>query len=294
MAHANKTLNRRFFILYLYSMITNDTYTLPGAKGRIMLMDYTYDDANPYAPLIIMVHGFKGFKDWGAHHLIARYFADNGYRFLKFNFSHNGTTPEQPLDLTDLIAFSENTFSIELEDLQYVIDFACSGSVIPAAKTVSLIGHSMGGGISIIKAAEDKRVNKLITMAAVATFRNLWPAEIEKQWKLTGVMYFPNHRTGQEMPVKATLLDDLDRNPGRLNILARAADVQQPWLLIHGTADIVVTLSHAYELKAMQPNAQMLLLPNTDHVFGAAHPWLENHLPFDLQELCKQALTFLK
>ena len=274
-------------------MICTESYTLPGARGRIMLMDLTYDDVTSYAPLIVMAHGFKGFKDWGSHHLIARYFARNGYRFLKFNFSHNGTTPEQPADLSDLIAFSENTFSIELEDLQYVIDFVCSGSVIPVAKSVILLGHSMGGGISIIKAAEDKRVAKLITMASVATFRNLWPAEIEKQWKLTGIIYFPNKRTGQDMPVKATLLDDIERNPGRLNVLARAADVQQPWLLLHGAVDTVVTISHAYELKAMQPNAQLVILPNTDHVFGSSHPYLENDLPPALQDLCTRALAFL-
>ena len=111
-------------------MIANQTYTLAGSKGREMLMDLTFDDALSYAPLLIWVHGFKGFKDWGSHHLLARYFAENGYRVLKFNFSHNGTTPDKPNDLTDLIAFSENTFSMELNDLQYVIDFACSGSVI--------------------------------------------------------------------------------------------------------------------------------------------------------------------
>jgi pimeloyl-ACP methyl ester carboxylesterase len=274
-------------------MITNETYTLAGSKGRVMLMDLTFEDTRPSAPLIIFVHGFKGFKDWGSHHLVARYFAQNGYRFLKFNFSHNGSTPEQPHDLTDLIAFSGNTFTIELDDLQYVIDFACSGSIIPAAKTVIVIGHSMGGGISIIKAAEDKRVSKLVTMASVATFRNLWPQAIEQQWKLSGVFYFPNKRTGQDMPVKATLLDDLDRNPGRLNILARAADVTQPWLLLHGTADTVVPVSHAHDLKAMQPNAQLAIIPNTDHVFDAAHPWLQSELPPALHQLCKQALAFL-
>jgi len=275
-------------------MVINQNYTLPGSKGREMLADITFDDALPYAPLLIWVHGFKGFKDWGSHHLIARYFASNGYRFLKFNFSHNGTTPEQPNDITDLIAFSENTFTIELDDLQYVIDFACSGSVIPAAKTVTLIGHSMGGGISVIKAAEDKRVDKLITLASVANFRNLWPAEIEKQWKLAGVLYFPNKRTGQDMPVKATLLNDLERHSGRLNILARAASVTQPWLIVHGTTDSVVPVSHAHDLKAMQPSAQLLVVPNTDHVFGASHPWIGDELPADLKQVCKQALLFLR
>ena len=274
-------------------MIKTESYTLPGAKGRNMLMDLTFDDTHADAPMIIFVHGFKGFKDWGTHPLVARYFAENGYRFLKFNFSHNGTTPEHPVDFVDLIAFSENTFTIELDDLTSVIDFVCSGSVIPAARTVSLIGHSMGGGISIIKTAEDSRINRLVTMASVGTFRNLWPLAYEAQWKMMGVMYIPNHRTGQQMPVKSTLLDDLDRNPGRLNVLARAAEVKQPWLLIHGTADTTVPISQAHELKAMQPNAEMLIMPNADHVFGGTHPFSQNHLPPYLQELCKKTLAFL-
>src|SRR5260221_9862865 len=99
-----------------------------------MLMDLTFDTAQPNAPLVIFAHGFKGFKDWGTHNLVARYFAANGFRFLKFNFSHNGTTPDHPIDFADLIAFSDNTFTIELEDLKYVIDFACNGAALPAAK----------------------------------------------------------------------------------------------------------------------------------------------------------------
>jgi pimeloyl-ACP methyl ester carboxylesterase len=275
-------------------MIKTDNFIIPGSKGRPMPADITFDDANPYAPLVIFVHGFKGFKDWGTHHLLARYFARHGYRLLKFNFSHNGTTPEQPVDFTDLIAFSENTFSMELDDLKLVIDFATSGSVIPAAPSVTLMGHSMGGGIGIIKAAEDDRVSKLITMASVGTFRNLWPLQAEQQWRTMGVMYFPNYRTGQQMPIKVSLLDDLDRNSGRLNVLARAADVEKPWLLIHGTADSVVPISQAHELKAMQPNAQFLIMPNSDHVFGGSHPYVDNELPPMLYDLCRKAIGFLE
>ena len=95
-------------------------------------MDLTYDEYLPEAPMVIFVHGFKGFKDWGTHNLLANYFAANGFRFLKFNFSHNGTTADCPVDFADLIAFSENTFSIELQDLNNVIDFACNGQVIAA------------------------------------------------------------------------------------------------------------------------------------------------------------------
>jgi pimeloyl-ACP methyl ester carboxylesterase len=275
-------------------MIKKETFTLAGAKGRGMLMDLTYDAGNKNAPLIIFAHGFKGFKDWGTHNLLAQYFAENGFRFLKFNFSHNGTTPDRPIDFTDLIAFSDNTFSIELEDLNAVINFAFNGLSVPTAQGVYLAAHSMGGGISIIKTAEDKRIKKLVTMASVSGLRNLWSKEAEEQWKLQGMMYVLNSRTGQQMPVKSTLLGDLDRNPARLDILEKAAAITQPWLIVQGDEDKTVPIACAEELKAAQPNAQLLVIPGADHTFGGSHPYASNTLPSALHEFCKQTVMFLK
>jgi len=275
-------------------MIKKETFTLPGAKGRGMLADITYDDAHKAAPLVIFAHGFKGFKDWGTHNMLANFFAENGFRFLKFNFSHNGTTPDSPVDFTDLIAFADNTFLMELEDLGTVIDFACNGSSMPRANGVYLMGHSMGGGISIIKAAEDKRVKKLITLGAVASFRNLWPKQAEEQWRLQGIMYLYNSRTGQQMPVKSTLLNELDQHPARLDILAKAASVTCPWLIVHGDADTTVNISHANDLKATQPNAQLIVVEKGDHTLGGMHPYTNQGLPIDLAAFSKEAVAFFK
>src|SRR6202012_1606024 len=275
-------------------MIKKEIYTIPGAKGRNMLMDLTYDDQNPKAPLVIFAHGFKGFKDWGTHNMVARLFVENGFRYLKFNFSHNGTTLDKPLDFADLIAFSDNTFSIELEDLKAVIDFACNGSVMRTAESVNLIGHSMGGGISIVKTAEDTRISKLVTMASISSFRNLWPREAEEQWKIQGIMYNHNSRTNQQMPLKSTLLDDLDAHPTRLNITEKAAAIKQPWLIVHGDADTSVPVSHAEELKSAQPNAELIIIPNADHTFNSKHPYDQDTLPAALEEFCQMAMEFFK
>jgi len=275
-------------------MIKKETFTLPGAKGRGMLADITYDEVNKAAPLIIFAHGFKGFKDWGTHNLLANYFAQNGFRFLKFNFSHNGTTPDNPVDFTDLIAFADNTFSIELEDLGTVIDFACNGPSMPRANEIYLMGHSMGGGISIIKAAEDKRVKKLITLGSVASFYNLWPKQAEEQWRLQGIMYMYNSRTQQQMPVKSTLLDDLEKNAGRLNILAKAPVVNCPWLIVHGDADATVNVSHAKDLKKAQPVAEGIIVKDGDHTLGGTHPYQQDILPADLKAFAEASVNFLK
>src|SRR5690554_1538958 len=79
-------------------------------------------------PLAIFCHGYKGFKDWGAWHLVAEAFAEAGFCFLKFNFSHNGGTVEQPIDFPDLEAFAQNNFSHELDDLDRVINSITSGN----------------------------------------------------------------------------------------------------------------------------------------------------------------------
>ncbi|WP_144913105.1 alpha/beta hydrolase [Mucilaginibacter frigoritolerans] len=273
-------------------MIRKQYFNISGAKGRSMLMDLTFDDAHKKAPLVIFAHGFKGFKDWGSHNLVADYFAEHGFRFLKFNFSHNGTTTDKPVDFADLIAFADNTFTMELEDLDAVITFACGGSAMPAAPWVYLIGHSMGGGISIIKTAEDKRIKKLVSMAAISSFRNLWAADIETQWRLQGMTYVANKRTGQQLPLKVSLLNDLDKHPARLDILGMAAHVKQPWLIIHGDADPTVSLTSAEELKAAQSHAALLVVHGADHTFGSSHPYLEDNLPPFLLEFCKQAIAF--
>ncbi|MCO5935876.1 alpha/beta fold hydrolase [Mucilaginibacter sp. RB4R14] len=275
-------------------MIIKQHYTISGAKGRGMTADINYNTLHPYAPLVIFAHGIRGFKDWGAHNLVANYFAENGFRFLKFNFSHNGTTADKPTEFADLIAFSDNTFSLELEDLKSVIDFACGGSAIPRVKSVYVIGHSLGGGISIVKTAEDKRIAKMVTMAAISSFYNLWPKEAEKQWRLQGVMYMKNSRTGQNMPYKSSLLKDLDDNPIRLDIPLRASEITQPWLIIHGDADTSVPLSNAELLHVAQPLAGLLVIPTADHVFNASEPYQPTELPTQLLAFCDAAINFFK
>ncbi|MBC7391036.1 MAG: hypothetical protein H7329_17655, partial [Opitutaceae bacterium] len=58
--------------------------------------------------------------------LIAQQFAEVGFAFVKFNFSHNGTTPDNPEEFVDLEAYAENNYTIQLDDLGRVIDWCFS------------------------------------------------------------------------------------------------------------------------------------------------------------------------
>ena len=275
-------------------MITKQTFTINSTSQHPILVDLTSKAEDEKAPLVIFVHGFKGFKDWGAHNLVAAYFAERGFRFLKFNFSHNGTTPQHPEEFTDLDAFGNNTFTKELSDLDQVITYASSGKDFFSASTIHLIGHSRGGGISIIQAKEDKRIKKLLTWSSVSQFRSLWMAEQEDQWRNNKIIYVDNARTRQKMPLSITLLEDTEINSERLNILEAARNLQKPWLIIHGDNDTSVPPEQAYELDRQQKQCNLLLIRDADHVFGAKHPWDKEYLPEKLIEVCDASINFLR
>ncbi|MDH5597883.1 MAG: dienelactone hydrolase, partial [Cyclobacteriaceae bacterium] len=141
-------------------------------NNRDILLDIRFNSKTNNSDLILFVHGFKGFKDWGPFNQVADWFVEQGFAYAKLNLSHNGTTAEHPCDFVDLEAFGNNTFSIELDDLQVVIDFLFSeNSQIPSNiwnnKKLHLIGHSRGGGLAVLKAAEESRVSSLITWAGI-------------------------------------------------------------------------------------------------------------------------------
>ena len=78
---------------------------IKGANEKPIALDIFYAGEGPKR-LVIYAHGFNGFKDWGSFDLIATQFAAAGFLFVKFNFSHNGTTPEDPENFVDLEAFA--------------------------------------------------------------------------------------------------------------------------------------------------------------------------------------------
>lgn len=274
-------------------MVSRSTFTLTGSNNRKMLCDITFAHRKVSAPLIIFVHGFKGFKDWGTHQLVANYFAMNGFNFLKFNFSHNGTTPENPVDFVDLDAFGKNTFSKELADLDTVIAFASTYKSI-ATREIILLGHSRGGGISIISANHNPKIAKLVTWASISNFRKLWQREKEKEWRETGVIYTFNGRTKQNMPLYKALLDDLNSDAERLDIMANAARLSVPWLIVSGGKDEIVSTTQAEALHAQCLHSILAIIPNGNHVFGASHPYEAEQLPETLKEVCDRTIRFLK
>lgn len=245
--------------------------------------------------IIVYVHGFNGFKDWANFDLIASQFVDAGFDFLKFNFSQNGTSIEHPEQFVDLESYGNNNYTIELDDLNDVIKFISENEATKNKKII-LLGHSRGGGISILKASEDARVDALITWASISECKTPWATWSEsklQEWKEKGVQYYSNKRTNQEMPLYYQLYLDFQNNQDRLNIQKAITSLRIPILLIHGTNDEAVPFEKATELHQWQPNAKLVSLPS-DHVFGRKHPWVLNEVPEFTQRAISESITFLK
>ena len=249
-------------------------------------------------PVIIFVHGFKGFKDWGCWNLVADFFAQQGFAFIKLNFSHNGTSPEDDSDLHDLEAFGNNNFSLEIEDvdtlLHYLESETCFFGNELDLNRIGIIGHSRGGGLVLLKAAEDPRIKAVTTWASVCDMNPGWGEDILKKWETEGVLYNLNGRTNVQMPLKYQLYEDYVANGDRFDVSLAASKLKQPLLIVHGSADEVLPLACAEMLHAQQPNSELLVVENADHSFGGFHPYNERELPADLQKVVQKTVAFFR
>lgn len=272
---------------------------IPGAEGKPIALDIFHNGIEQ-RPVVVYAHGFNGFKDWANFDLIANKFAEAGFTFVKFNFSHNGTSPSHPDEFVDLESFGNNNYTKELEDLKCVLDWVSDPYSIYHtsidANYISVIGHSMGGGIAILQAAKDARIKKLITWASIAECKTPWgswsPERIE-EWRKTGVQYYANSRTKQDMPLYYQLHQDYEYHEAELNIEKAIAQLHIPMLICHGTQDPALPLEKAHALKSWQPNADLFTV-DSDHVFGRSHPWEGSELPDAMEQVVQKSISFLR
>lgn len=279
-------------------MIKKQNLILEQENKKPIVYDLYYKESSSPIPLVIFCHGYKGFKDWGAWHLVAEAFAKAGLCLLKFNFSHNGGTVEQPIDFPNLEAFAENNFSIEMDDLDRVINSIESGNkdLPQAISTISLIGHSRGGGIVLVKGEEDERIHKVVTWASISDFKPRFQENTDnfENWKKTGVTYVENSRTMQQLPHNFQFYEDFKANEERFTISRAVKELKIPLLIIHGEDDPTVSLKEAQALHSWNPQSNLIIIPNADHVFGAKHPWTQETMPELLKKVVENTIDFLK
>lgn len=254
----------------------SDSFVLETARGSRIHGLVDGADKPGRRPAVVICHGFKGFQEWGFFPHLATLLSARGFTTIRFNFPGTGMLPGDDR-VTDPEAFRTATLSGDLDDLTWVLDHL--EEIAPDridTNRIGLLGHSRGGGTSILASALSvwrDRLGALVTWSAVSTFDRA--SDEEKQaWRDTGSSRVINARTGQELALGTEILDDLEANATRLDIAAAARERRAPWLLIHGARDETVPASEANRLhQQAQESVELLEVAGAGHTFEVGHPF---------------------
>lgn len=221
---------------------------------------------------VVVVHGFKGFKDWGFFPHLCDRLAEAGHTVVSFNVSRNGVG-ESFGDFTELDRFGANTLTLELDEILGVVDDVSSRGLLGRVpRRVGVVGHSRGGGQAILAAAEDDRIAAIATWAAVSDF-DRWSDEVKARWRADGRIWIDNTRTGQKMPLDLALLEDFETNRNRLDVRAAGGRLAIPWLIVHGAADSTVVPEEGRALAGVARHGRLVEIEGAGHTFEARHPF---------------------
>lgn len=259
-----------------------------GADQRGSLFDlYIPEEWN--MKLIIFIHGYMGYKDWGCWNLVQEYFLGYKFGFLKYNVSHNGGTVENPIDFDDLEAFSRNTYYKEILDFEAILDVV--EERFDKMPHIYLIGHSRGGGIALLQ-SDNGLVNKIASWAGISNIESRFPKGKELEaWREDGFYFRKNGRTHQTMPHHYSQYESFIQNRSRLDIEKYCRTSITPTCIIHGDKDESVSIKEG-EALAKWLQTDLIVIKDAQHTFGSSQPWKEEEMPAQLKEVCEDTLDF--
>ncbi|AFH49174.1 Alpha/beta superfamily hydrolase [Ignavibacterium album JCM 16511] len=266
-------------------------FTQSGNKIRASIYQ---QDNSISKPCLILVHGFKGFKDWGFWPYTAEYFSKKGFNVVSFNFSHNGVG-DSLTEFDELDKFANNTISLEVHELNEIIDKVKQGKICDLNCTsIGLIGHSRGGAVSIIASSINKNVDALAVWASVSKL-DRYTERQKKEWREKSFIEVWNSRTNQMMQINVALLEDIEANKNSsLNIEKAVKSLNTPFLIIHGEQDLTVPVDESkllYEY-AEKNLTELEIIPATGHTFDIVHPFEASNDKFET--VLEKTLFFFK
>jgi len=249
-------------------------------------------------PIVLFLHGFKGFKDWGAFPVACEHLARKGFCVVSFNLSKNGVGKNMD-DFDEPELFRKQTLSSDLDDVGCVIEHLKSGELKSEQVTmntdlIGMIGHSRGGHTAVAAAAEHSGIHCLVTWSAVSDYNKRWSDEMINDWNTKGYTEIVNSRTGKSLPLDKIVYDDALENADRLMAINRVKELHIPVLFAAGKEDEAVPYSESKKLFRACPSdeKELLLIDGTGHTFGTSHPFEDEELPAPFDELLESTETW--
>lgn len=252
-------------------MVTTQ-WRLQGSSGENIYGNTSMPESNPNG-IVLIAHGFKGYKDYGMFPWLSQQFVDHGHIVHRFNFSHSGMGADGgPFERPDL--FERDTWNLQIEDLSILIE-----KVKQPDLPIILLGHSRGGVSCLLTAGRGAvQVDGVISLSAPATC-NPMTSEIQQELLSKGWIESPSLRTNQMLRIGRSFLQEQLDDPENHDLLKLVSTITTRVLVIHGEADLTVSVDSAAAIAEAGQNAILVRVPEGDHVYNTPNPFPVNGKP---------------
>lgn len=217
-----------------------------------------FDEASDKAPMVILCHGFTGNKGGKLFDNVADSLLAKGFAILRFDFNGHGKSGGR---------FQDMTVPNEIEDAKKVIEYA---QTLPYVKKLILCGHSQGGVVSAMTAAQlgKKQISAVVLLAPAAVLR-----DDALRGNTFGSVYDPKNPP-ETIPIYRGLLlgGNYIRTASTLPIYETAQSYKGQELVVHGDADRIVPYTYGQRFHYLNPKSEFVLLDGTDHSFVGREP----------------------
>jgi pimeloyl-ACP methyl ester carboxylesterase len=220
-------------------------------------LDYTFaagdgQSAGAVPPMaVVLGHGVTAHKDRPWLVALSTALARAGVASLRLSFAGNGASEGR---------YEDSNPSKEVDDLRSVIDALRRWGV----GRIAYVGHSMGGAVGVLTAAQQPHICALVSLAGMVRVR--WFFETHFAHLAPGEPMLEK----PECPWSLALLEDARRID---TVLPQAARIDVPWLLVHGDADELVPYQDSVDAVAAAGGRPTLVTLNgIDHRFTGAVP----------------------
>jgi pimeloyl-ACP methyl ester carboxylesterase len=213
---------------------------------------------NPTAKITgVILHGFQSSRQGNGAITAMDALATVGMNAIALDFHAHGNSDGE---------FKDLSIARSVENVKAVIDYIHARD--PQQKII-LIGASFGGLVAQYAAIPcAQHVIAVILRAPVSDWWAIWQQhltpEIIKSWRETGghaVEIIP----GLPITLGLQMLDDIQRQD---IYSAIAPCIMVPVLIVHGTADDIVSFDQSLKLQDALPNSTLVTLPDGDHRFS--------------------------
>ena len=267
-------------------------WTITNNQGLDIIGNTDHPTTNPHATLILL-HGFKGYKDYGFIPILSHALANHGILTHRFNFSTSGMTNNtETFARPDLFAL--DTWNRQVEDVHCVINAIINKTLPGANLPLFLCGHSRGGGTALLTAARTPQPNLagLITINSVDAC-NRMDTESQNAILQTGHTITQSARTKQDLRINATWLQEQLDDPASHNILSLCKDITCPTLTIHGNDDQAVPIEAGINITNAL-DTTLHTISGANHVLNTANPApINTHPSPQLGEVIKLLQSFV-